>query len=497
MLAETSEPEGDWDAVEAEAVDLRMPAWLMSALAHGLVILALPLFDLPPFAHRQPVTLEVTSLAADQTGDVAITQVVLSMTLPDAPVATLAEKFAAKAPSPTAGGGSMPHELVIDSEATAPTAVCELRPISAIELGPNDFDPAGTRDVMAARSDLLLQVPDQRHSQTPLVSPEDLTGSVASSPENEAIAAALRWIVSQQRNNGSWDQLAGMIRTGRGHEGESRHVGATALALLPLIALGQTHRTGKYPTQMQTAVEFLLTPDDGAVGRDAEAQRALALCELFLATRDPRVREAAANSIECVLKVNYKPHVFQDLGPEYSYDRRMRIGVISGTPRPRRPASVTPEQSAWTIWAAYAGQLAGLQDNTNVLPTLRGNCAFSGEDALVARAYSTFDGRDSLLVAAADQIAAAGSAKRGERSREADYLATLLLRRLKHPLAKQFQEELTNHLLKQQLKIGPSFGSWKPEHSRDTPLTATIFSALILAAPSETTAIHQPRTTVP
>ena len=81
MLAETSEPEGDWDAVEAEAVDLRMPAWLMSALAHGLVILALPLFDLPPFAHRQPVTLEVTSLAADQTGDVAITQVVLSMIL--------------------------------------------------------------------------------------------------------------------------------------------------------------------------------------------------------------------------------------------------------------------------------------------------------------------------------------------------------------------------------------------------------------------------------
>jgi hypothetical protein len=469
MLAEHSTPESDWDADEAEAIDLRMPAWLVSALVHGLVILALPLFELPPFAHRRPTQLDVSSLAADPTGDVPITQVVLSLRQPDQPQADVTEMFAANLANVAGAGGR--GGAVEPVELEGPEAHLAPSSSSGIETGSSQFDAAGTRNASAEPSDTQLLIPDSRETQVTEFMPEDLTGSVASGLENEVIAKALRWIVSRQSSGGSWD--AGSSK--------SQEIGSTSLALLSLLAMGQTHQSGRYQSQVAAAIASLLDHETTPLAREQEAQRALILCEFLLATRDPKLRDAAQSAVKKVIATNYDPNTTNWYG----------MGVFSGPLRAQRYRPPGTADWAWQIWAIYAGELAGLQDNTNVLPTLRGHCLTTDESALAGLAYSTYDLRDSVLVGGATEMARIGPATQGERQRCCDYYTSLVLARTGNTAAEDFQQQLSEHLLQKQLKLGPDVGSWRPEHQLDTPLTATIFATLILAAPSETTAIHK------
>lgn len=467
-------------AVEPDVVNRRAPAVLTSILVHILVLLVLPLFDLPNFYHRVVAESESVACARAEYGEQPITQVVLSATLPDAAVTTMAEQFAAKQANVVSAGGQSGVVQAVEPDSLAAIETSISSPQQGEHAsGRSEFDPAGVRDSLPSRTDLSLHVPDPRLNATPLLTWTEVN-SERNQEESRAIAAALRWIISQQSDTGYWPRDRRLVLVDEQvTQQHIKRVSQTSLALLPLIAMQQTHQQGKYAEKMQLAVDFLLAADPDPVTNDTEAQRALVLTELFILTRDARIRAGAKLAIDKVLATDYRPLLGQ--GEDY-WSRRTRYYGLQG----QRPRALVSSTFAWQVFAMRAGEFAGLQENTNVIPTLRINSRTP-----VASAYSSVDLHGSYFREEGDNLASAGCAKNGEHPRETDYFTTLFLNRTKHPAGSEWSDKTTEYLLTTQNKLYPHTGSWTADSKSDDDLTATVFATLILCVPSESTVIHR------
>ena len=100
----------------------------------------------------------------------------------------------------------------------------------------------------------------------------------------EAVRAALRWLVAAQEADGRWDAArhgAGLSRTAAGDQrsaagGRVDH-GVSGLALLALLGAGNTHREGPHAAAVERGIRFLAGRQraDGSLAGDAEFFAAL------------------------------------------------------------------------------------------------------------------------------------------------------------------------------------------------------------------------------
>jgi hypothetical protein len=127
----------------------------------------------------------------------------------------------------------------------------------------------------------------------------------------KAVAAALEWLKRHQLPDGGWDfdltkcpNCGGRCR----NSGTSRsRNAATALALLPFLGAGQTHKEGKYRDVVYHGLMFLgrqMKPD-GALNDSgnmyAHGLAAIALCEAFAMTQDKSLHPAAQRSVDFIV----------------------------------------------------------------------------------------------------------------------------------------------------------------------------------------------------
>ena len=142
-----------------------------------------------------------------------------------------------------------------------------------------------------------------------------LLGSGGGTKQSEqAVAAALNWIARHQLSDGSW----GLVRyknrckdatcTGSGSVGD-RPAAATALALLPFFAFGQTHESkGPYQKIIASGVRFLIShqSSDGDLRMGGQMYdhglATIALCECYGMTNDRNVRPAAQSALNFIMK---------------------------------------------------------------------------------------------------------------------------------------------------------------------------------------------------
>lgn len=129
---------------------------------------------------------------------------------------------------------------------------------------------------------------------------------------DRAVVAALDWIVRHQCPDGRWTlnhqrQCKGHVCSGPG--GEQSDVGATSLALLPLLGCGQTQATkGMYQSHVAKAILWLIkqqTSEGEISGNCAKpmyshAIATLALCEDYGMTHDETVGSAARRAIKYI-----------------------------------------------------------------------------------------------------------------------------------------------------------------------------------------------------
>lgn len=122
-----------------------------------------------------------------------------------------------------------------------------------------------------------------------------------------AVESALSWLQRNQQSDGTWS-LAGPYADGVA--GTENPLAATAMALLAFQGAGNTHRSGKFKTNVKKGMDALLKMQD----RDgcffstqrvqsshqlySQAQATIAVCELYGMTEDSSLRDPAQRALD-------------------------------------------------------------------------------------------------------------------------------------------------------------------------------------------------------
>lgn len=169
-----------------------------------------------------------------------------------------------------------------------------------------------------------------------------------------AVAAALNWISRHQSRDGSWNIMHTANCKDGGCNGAGRYdsiTAATALGLLPFLAAGQTHESkGPYQKHILQGINWLIKNQkkngDTVVGNDSHNQMyshglaAIALCECYGMTQDPRVGYAAQAAIDFIESGQNSQG-----GWRYTHNSQDADTSVFG----------------WQVMALKSGQMAGLK----------------------------------------------------------------------------------------------------------------------------------------
>lgn len=132
----------------------------------------------------------------------------------------------------------------------------------------------------------------------------------------DAVERALRWLSLHQSGDGAW-RFSHAKSNCRGCENRGNHpstTGATALALLPFLGAGYTHREGHYQDTVRTSLMYLRhRAHYTARGADfqegsmyAQGITAVALCEAFAMTGDEELRKPAQGAVDFIANVQHE-----------------------------------------------------------------------------------------------------------------------------------------------------------------------------------------------
>ncbi|MGA2258775.1 MAG: prenyltransferase/squalene oxidase repeat-containing protein [Thermoguttaceae bacterium] len=133
-------------------------------------------------------------------------------------------------------------------------------------------------------------------------------------PTERAVNAALVWLASHQLSDGSWSLQNYTQRcndkTCTGPGNVSADAGATAMGLLPFLAIGQTHKSqGRYKEHVLRGVQWLIRHQqaDGNLAKGAQQMMyshglaTIALCEAYGLSADKQVGVAAQGAVNFIL----------------------------------------------------------------------------------------------------------------------------------------------------------------------------------------------------
>lgn len=187
---------------------------------------------------------------------------------------------------------------------------------------------------------------------------EALLGSGGTKASERSVAAALHWLARHQNPNGSWSidhRYRCKDDTCTGPGSTESDAGATALALLPFLAAGQTSESdGPYQKNIRAGIAWMLSHQvkSGDMTGDLSAGSgqvmyshglaAIMLCEAYGMTRDPATGKAAQAAVRFIERAQNK-----------------RTGGWRYVPGQPGDTSVF----GWQLMALKSAQMAGLQVN--------------------------------------------------------------------------------------------------------------------------------------
>lgn len=274
-----------------------LPAWMVSLIVHLVAILLLGLW-VPDRQKETTITLSTSVGPYD-----------LESELGQQPeIETLRPEFDE--------GGALSFEPLSAKEVLGDPILQE-----------DPLDPGLHRQLLVnAPRNPLLEAPSPAvqpgsllRGRDPSIRNQILYSEGGTSATEAAVARALRWISQHQNPNGSFS-LHAFHQTPQCHGqcdgaggGVSDHA-ATALALLPMLGAGQTHRQGEYTSVVQAALQWLLEHQksdgdlrgSGDIGRMyAHGLATIVLCEAYALTGDSELREPAQQAIRFIVQAQH------------------------------------------------------------------------------------------------------------------------------------------------------------------------------------------------
>ncbi len=286
----------------------------------------------------------------------------------------------------------------------------------------------------------------------------------------QAVARALEWLAAHQFPDGSWSfnhQLAPNCRGQCRNPGElaDARIGATALALLPFLGAGQTHRQGKYRQQVQAGLYYLVNrmkvgPEGGSLFEPggnmySHGLAAIALTEAYAMTRDKGLYGPAQQAL------NFICYAQDPVGGGWRY-------------QPRQPGDTSVV--GWQLMALKSGHMAYLRvppitiqrasrfldsvqanDGANYGYTDPGQGPGTTAIGLLCRMYLGWPKDHPALERGVRWLAERGPSK---TDMYYNYYATQVLRHMEGDLWKKWNNEIRDWLVNTQAREGHERGSW-------------------------------------
>ena len=298
-----------------------------------------------------------------------------------------------------------------------------------------------------------------------------------SAESEEAVERGLRWIAVHQEDDGSW-RFDLKVRACRGYchnpGTEPSTTAATALALLPFLGAGYTHRSGPYVDTVHRGLYYLLRrgrqTDKGLDfqegmknGMYAQGLVAIVLCEAFAMTKDPALKQPAQEAVRFI---------------EYAQDK----AGGGWRYRPGEPGDTTV--TGWQLMALKSAEMAGLKVDRSVHYAAQRflDSVASEEGALygyqdrsprhsttaiglLCRMYAGWPRQHPPLARGIAHLAEWGPS---ETDLYYDYYATQVMRHWGGSDWKRWNETMREFLIKTQATEGHEAGSWyfDDPHSR-------------------------------
>ena len=300
----------------------------------------------------------------------------------------------------------------------------------------------------------------------------------------EAVQLAIKWIINHQLEDGGWN-LDHRIGPGKhrnspnpGKLTEARNA-ATALALLPLLGNGQTHKVGFYKDNIRAGLEFLMS-NAKRQGRGisffepggtmySHGLCSIVFCEAFAMSKDPKLAPFAQGAIW------FMEDAQDPVGGGWRYTAKPSPGDTSVV--------------GWQIMALKSAKLSGLDINPRTTrlmdkfltavsntsgslygyreaPTTR-NRARRGQTSigLLSRMYMGWEKDAPGLKEGVDWIATQMGPDLYEKDGDTvdiyyDYYGTQVMKQYGGPLWTKWNTKLRDSLVNSQSKDGDLAGSW-------------------------------------
>jgi hypothetical protein len=393
-----------------------------------------------------------------------------------APVAaipqTLAPRMAEAARTP-------PSALVAPA-----TAVSAPRASDLATAGPGRF--VLEKSSAAGEVGLPEPVPAFRE-RLPQARPQAAAARGGSAASERAVEAGLQFLSRLQHGDGHWslheypprfretaDPQLGTIQA---------DTAATGLSLLAYLGAGYTHRDGRYRSQVERGLQFLLSRQkaDGdlftggspAAWLYSHGIAAIALCEAFGMTRDPALREPARQALRFIVAAQhptlggwrYVPGRESDTSVSGWQMMALKSGELAGLPAEREAyrrvsrwldvASTTPDTTARYAYMP-SSRLSHQREATPAMTA----------EALLMRLYLGWRRDDPRLELGVDYLEEHAPQLRTEGVSARDayywYYATQVMFQVGGDRWHAWNGQLRDLLTSTQERGGPWAGSWHP-----------------------------------
>ena len=276
------------------------PSWLVSAIAHLVIVLALAVWILPP--KEEP---EVPNLSINPN--------IVEEPIEELEIEPLEELDVEVAPEVTSFEAQPDTEMISDqmmaSEAMDLDAAQMTVEVPEISVGP---------PVSAGLMTNIGAVSGSGMSGRGRAARQALVASGGGSPDSEkAVALALKWLAAHQLPDGGWhfDHRMAPSCQGKCDDTIGRHLearnAATAMGLLPFLGAGQTHMEGEYKEVVYAGLNYLMnhekkTKEGGSWHEPggtmySHGLASIVICEAYGMTRDERLRMPAQAAVYYIM----------------------------------------------------------------------------------------------------------------------------------------------------------------------------------------------------
>jgi hypothetical protein len=251
---------------------------------------------------------------------------------------------------------TMTAEVVVQTEVTTPTEMVDVTVATDIDSAPLSVELIEFSQETAPRSDLMQEIGSVTGNGVEgrgMAARKQMVASNGGSEGSEkAVALALKWFAQHQRPDGSWsfDHREGQCNGRCSQQGTLKdcYTGATAMALLPFLGSGQTHKEGQYKKQVFAGLSYLIRAQNKSNGSLAQGGgnmyshglAAIVLCEAYAMTQDRQLMMPAQASLA------YIAYAQDPVGGGWRY-------------RPKEPGDTSVV--GWQLMALKSGHMAYLK----------------------------------------------------------------------------------------------------------------------------------------